>query len=165
MEACARQRAHDLAEAPQAIRVGRVVEVTRLPAQQAVDALRNRVVVEEEELPGRLQDSGDSGCPTVEVVDSLEPRLSSKAANGQDIINFRNGINAQYAFLLGQIEGNDVLTQPSRERFDELEKAWSELRARVEALESQQLPAFNKLLQDAGLVGVIIPPKKGKVVM
>ena len=62
--------------------------------------------------------------------DTLGPKLSTKAANGQDIINFRNGINAQYVFLLGNLEGNDVVTQPVRERFAELEKLWGALRNR-----------------------------------
>ena len=93
------------------------------------------------------------------------PKLSTKAANGQDIINFRNGINAQYVFLLGNVEGNDVLTQPVRERFAELERLWGALRAQVDVLEQQDVPAFNKLLEDGKVEGVIVPKPKPKVVM
>jgi photosystem II stability/assembly factor-like uncharacterized protein len=100
-----------------------------------------------------------------EKVDTLGPKLSTKAANGQDIINFRNGINAQYVFLLGNVEGNDVLTQPVRERFIELERLWNALRTEVDALESQDVPAFNKLLQDGNVQGVIVPKPKPKTVM
>ena len=98
-------------------------------------------------------------------VEVIEPQLSTKAANGQDVINYRNGINAQYAFLLGNIEGSDVLSQPSRERFAELERLWSALKLQVDAIENQDVPAFNKLLQDGGLGGVIIPARKPKIVM
>jgi hypothetical protein len=97
-----------------------------------------------------------SGKTIVAAIDSLEPKLSTKAANGQDIINYRNGINSQYAYLLSDVEGNEVLSQPARDRFAELEKLWAALRARVDAVELQQVPAFNKLLQDAQLGGVII---------
>jgi len=58
-----------------------------------------------------------------------------------------------------------VLSQPARERFAELEKLWGALRSRVQAVELQQVPAFNKLLQDAQLGGVIVPPKPAKTVM
>ena len=100
-----------------------------------------------------------------EKVDTIAPRLSTKAANGQDIINYRNGINAQYVFLLGNVEGNDVLTQPVRERFAELERLWGALRAQVDVLELQDVPAFNKLLVEGKVEGVIVPKPKPKVVM
>jgi len=97
--------------------------------------------------------------------DTLGPKLSTKAANGQDIINFRNGINAQYVFLLGNLEGNDVVTQPMRDRFAELEKLWSALKGQVDVLEMQDVPEFNKLLGEGKVEGVIVPKPKPKVVM
>ena len=98
-------------------------------------------------------------------VETLDPQLSTKAANGQDVINYRNGINAQYSFLLGNIEGSDIVSQPSRERFAELERLWSALRAQVDVIESQDVPVFNKLLLDGNVGGVIIQTKKPKLVM
>ena len=94
----------------------------------------------------------------------LDPRLTTKATNGQDIINFANGINGQYGFLLGQVEGNPTLTKPVRERLVELEKLWSALRAEVEVVETQDVAAFNALLAAGKLSGVITPVKK-KIVM
>jgi photosystem II stability/assembly factor-like uncharacterized protein len=105
------------------------------------------------------------GKEIVTRVDALDPQLSTKAANGQDVINYRNGINAQYAFLLGNVEGSDVVSQPSRERFAELERIWSGLRTQVEAIEQQEVPAFNKLLQDGGVTGVIVKGPKPKIIM
>jgi hypothetical protein len=123
-----------------------------------------KVVERTRELPGGAP-IGTSGKAIVAAVDSLEPKLSTKAANGQDIINYRNGINSQYAYLLTDVEGNEVLSQPARDRFAELEKLWAALRARVDAVELQQLPAFNKLLEDSKLGGVIVPRKQPKTVM
>ena len=97
--------------------------------------------------------------------DTLGPKLSTKAANGQDIINFRNGMNAQYVFLLGNLEGNDVVTQPVRDRFAELEKLWSALKTQVNVLELQDVPDFNKLLGEGKVEGVIVPKPKPKVIM
>ena len=108
---------------------------------------------------------GDKGKFIAGQLDLLDPKLTTKAANGQDIINFRNGINGQYVFLLGHIEGNEVLTQPSRDRFVEIEKMWATLRADVDRIERDEVPAFNKLLQDAHVEGVIVPKPKPKVAM
>ena len=98
-------------------------------------------------------------------VEVIEPQLSTKAANGQDVINYRNGINAQYSFLLGNVESGEFVSQPSRERFAELERLWAMLRAQVDTIELQDVPAFNKLLQDGGVSGVVIQGKKPKLVM
>ena len=98
-----------------------------------------------------------AGRDLVRRIEALEPRLSTRAATGQDVINYRNGINTQYAFLLGNVEGSDVVTQPSRERFAELEQRWAALRAQAEALEQTGVAAFNRLLQAAQLEGVIVP--------
>ena len=58
-----------------------------------------------------------------------------------------------------------MLTQPVRERFVELERLWGALRSQVDVLELQDVPAFNKLLQDGNVQGVIVPKPKPKTVM
>jgi len=68
-------------------------------------------------------------------------------------------------FLLGNLEGNDVVTQPVRDRFAELEKLWSALKGQVDVLEMQDVPEFNKLLGEGKVEGVIVPKPKPKVVM
>jgi hypothetical protein len=90
----------------------------------------------------------------------LDPRMTTKAGNGQDIINYANGINGQYGFLLGQVEGNPALTKPVKDRLVELEKLWSALRAEVEQVETVDVAAFNALLQAGKVQGLITPAKK-----
>ena len=124
----------------------------------------SRFVERTKETPSAAAIAG-KGKEIVTKTDTLEPKLSTKAANGQDVINYRNGINAQYAFLLGNVESSDLVSQPSRERFAELERMWSALRTQIEILENQDVPAFNKLLQDGGVSGVIIQTKKPVIVM
>lgn len=96
-------------------------------------------------------------------IDRLEPRLTTKAANGQDIINYTNGINGQFGFLLGQVEGHPELTAMVRERLVEVDAQWAALRTQLEAFESNELAAFNRLLGRAGVPGVIIPAPKRPV--
>jgi hypothetical protein len=97
--------------------------------------------------------------------DNLDPRMTTKAGNGQDIINYANGINGQFGFLLGQVEGNPGLTSAIRERLAELEGRWSALRAEVTVFETTDVERFNKLLERANVPGLITPKPKPKVIM
>lgn len=107
---------------------------------------------------------GKAGRALGGKLDKMDPRLTTKAANGQDIINFANGINGQYGFLLGQVEGNTALSQPVKERLAELEKIWQGIRAEVEAIENVDVPAFNALLKANNVPGVISKTKgKGPI--
>jgi photosystem II stability/assembly factor-like uncharacterized protein len=85
---------------------------------------------------------------------ALDPRMTTKAGNGQDIINYANGINGQFAFLLGQVEGNPVLTKGARDRLAELDRMWVMLRGEVEQVETVEVAAFNKLLEEGKVGGV-----------
>lgn len=93
-------------------------------------------------------------------LEKLDPRMTTKASNGQDIINYANGINGQYGFLLGQVEGNTAVTVPVKERLAQLEQLWSSLRAEVELVETVDVAAFNALLQANKIPGVLVAPKK-----
>jgi photosystem II stability/assembly factor-like uncharacterized protein len=103
---------------------------------------------------------GIAGRGVVGKLDGFEPRLTTKAGNGQDIINYPNGLNGQFGFLWGEIEGNPGLTRPSRERFVEVEAAWRALRGEIEAFIANDVAAFNRLLQRAGVPGIIVPTPK-----
>lgn len=108
-----------------------------------------------------LADSiGLTGRAIVGKVNGFEPRLTTKAGNGQDIINYPNGLNGQFGFLWGELEGNPGLTRPARERFVEVEAAWRALRGEIESFLNNDVGAFNRLLQRAGVPGVILPTPK-----
>ena len=94
---------------------------------------------------------------------ALDPRMTTKATNGQDIINYANGINGQYGFLLGQVEGNTAVTQPVKDRLVQLEALWKALNAEVEQVETKDIEAFNALLQANKIPGVIPTLKKRTV--
>ncbi len=100
-----------------------------------------------------------SGGVLTKKLDALGPRLTTKATNGQDIINFTNGINGQYGFLLGEVEGNPQVTKGVKDRLVELEAKWRALRSEVEQVENVDVPAFNALLQARKIPGVVTPAK------
>jgi photosystem II stability/assembly factor-like uncharacterized protein len=89
-------------------------------------------------------------------LEAMDPRLTTKATNGQDIINYANGFNGQVAFLLGQVEGNSAVTQPVRDRVRELHAQWAKLRAELDAIENDDIPAFNRLLEAGKVPGVTV---------
>jgi photosystem II stability/assembly factor-like uncharacterized protein len=101
-----------------------------------------------------------TGRALVGRVDGFEPRLTTKAGNGQDIINYPNGLNGQFGFLWGELEGNAGLTRPARERFVEVEAAWRALRGEIDAFIANDVAAFNRLLQRAGVPAIIVPAPK-----
>ncbi len=106
---------------------------------------------------------GDMGGAITKKLETVDPKLTTKAQNGQDIINYANGINGQYGFLLGQVEGNPELTEGIRTRLADLEKLWATLRAEVEQIETADIAAFNRLLQAAKVDGVVTKKKPGTV--
>lgn len=106
---------------------------------------------------------GELGGTIVKKLETVDPKLTTKAQNGQDIINYANGINGQYGFLLGQVEGNPELTEGIRTRLADLEKLWAALRAEVEQIETGDIAAFNRLLQAAKVEGVVTKKKPGAV--
>ncbi len=106
---------------------------------------------------------GAMGGTITKKLEAVDPKLTTKAQNGQDIINYANGINGQYGFLLGQLEGNPVVTAGVKERLAELEKLWSVLRSEVDTIENVDIAAFNKLLEAAKVDGVVVKKKPGTV--
>jgi hypothetical protein len=97
-----------------------------------------------------------AGKELVTKLETMDPRLTTKAGNGQDIINYANGINGQFGFLMGQVEGNPVLTKAARERLAELDQQWAAVRGEIDTIEQVDVPAFNKLLLDGNVPGVSI---------
>ncbi len=106
-----------------------------------------------------------TGNAMIRSLEAFDPRLTTKATNGQDIINYPNGLNGQFGFLLGQVEGHPLLTQPVRERLVEIEARWRALRGEIDVFETRDVAAFNALLQRAGVQGVITPAPKPRSIM
>ena len=114
-----------------------------------------------------LADSiANAGRQLTGKIDKLDPRMTTKAQNGQDIINYANGINGQFGFLLGQVEGHPELTQAVKERLVEIERMWGTIRSELEVLETSDVAAFNRLLERANIPGLILAkPKTPRVIM
>ncbi|MCL4214751.1 MAG: glycoside hydrolase [Gemmatimonadales bacterium] len=127
-------------------------QVTGIVTRTAGDPMADSIAASGKSLTGKIE--------------RVDPRMTTKAQNGQDIINYANGINGQFGFLLGQVEGNPGLTTAVKERLAELERAWATLSAEVEVIETVDVDAFNKLLERANIPGLIVTkPRTPRVIM
>jgi photosystem II stability/assembly factor-like uncharacterized protein len=69
-----------------------------------------------------------------------------------DVENFENKLSSELLFLLGQSR-NPMrrINAPNRERFKEITAVWEPLKVEAEELLEKEIPAYNKLLWEAGI--------------
>ncbi|MFZ0332977.1 MAG: hypothetical protein WAN10_00915 [Candidatus Acidiferrales bacterium] len=96
----------------------------------------------------------------VDQIDSLEEKLvQPKQKTFQDVINFRNGIAAQYGYLQNAVEGDGgPVTTGEEQRFPDLEKQWADLREQVRAVLSD-VASFNAKMKSMGIGAILMPSK------
>jgi hypothetical protein len=69
--------------------------------------------------------------------------------------NFPNKFTANYLFVINQTESDlPRVTQPVRDRLDQLNAEWAKLKARADQMTGGDIPAMNKRLWELG-VGAI----------
>ena len=93
-------------------------------------------------------------------VDSLESSLVQvKATNGQDIINFRNGLIDQVLFLADAVDASGVApTRSMEQRVGEIDVAWQAIDAKVRSVLDRDVAELNGLL--AGTPAIVVPARK-----
>ena len=81
--------------------------------------------------------------------------VQRKSQAYDDVINFENGLTAEYFFLKGQADSNiPNMTTPMYERHRELESLWLERKATFDQIWNEDIPAVEQLLSNAG-VGIL----------
>lgn len=84
-----------------------------------------------------------------------EEMVQRKSKAYDDVENFPNKFTANYMFLLNQTESDiPQVNQPSLNLKQQLDAQWAALKARADTLLEKDLPAFNKLLWEAGVGGI-----------
>ncbi|HEY5086343.1 MAG TPA: hypothetical protein VII66_03200, partial [Gemmatimonadaceae bacterium] len=112
-----------------------------------------------------LPDSGSvspKGKQLAARLDSLSVELVQPMhTNGQDIINFPNGVVDEWLYLAGSVDGSFMpVTNGEKQRLSDLQQQWLGLQARIDDLLGAQVGAFNTLL--GGKAVVIVPKPQGK---
>jgi len=105
-----------------------------------------------------IKKDGDALLKKMKAWDEDMVQRKSKAYD--DVENFPNKFTANYLFLINQTE-SDIprVNQPSMDRMKELNAQWATLKARGTELLNKDIPAFNKLLWDAGLGAIWVTDK------
>ncbi len=79
----------------------------------------------------------------------------------QDVINFRNMLNAELLYLKGQIDTYDPKpTKGSENRLEDLLAEWNKLKSEMELIVSKDISAFNQAYQKADVPILILPNEK-----
>tara|TARA_Y100000768_G_scaffold105208_1_gene77100 strand:+ start:24 stop:3140 length:3117 start_codon:yes stop_codon:yes gene_type:complete len=102
-------------------------------------------------LKDRLQtdyeDIKNLSAETISLVDKTESQLiSPKQKTFQDVINFRNQLDAQFLDLLNTVNGNiPPITKGEMERFDDLHQKWINIKKRYDAV-LENVKSINNLI-------------------
>lgn len=86
----------------------------------------------------------------LQAFDSTMVQRMNKAYD--DVENFENKLSAEMLFVISQSRNSyRKINASSKARFEEIKKLWEPLKAEAEKLLVTEIPAYNKLLWDAGL--------------
>jgi len=111
------------------------------------------VKIEGDENRKALKEEGEKLLKAMQAWDEDMVQRKSKAYD--DVENFPNKFTANYLFLINQTESQiPKVNKGSRERHAALSEQWAVLKTEGERLMNSAIPAYNKLLQDAG-IGVL----------
>lgn len=99
---------------------------------------------------GQLKEEGNQLVDALDDWDKEMVQRKSKAYD--DVENFPNKFTAEYLFLINQTNSSiPRVNQPNRDRKQELDAQWNELKTKADELLQTKLPAYNQKLWDAGV--------------
>ncbi|MBS1487821.1 MAG: glycosyl hydrolase [Bacteroidetes bacterium] len=105
-----------------------------------------------------LKKQGDELVKKMKAWDDDMVQRKAKAYDDAD--NYENKFTANFLFLINHAEGDiPKVTQPSRDRYQELLLEWNKLNTRALEITDKDIPAYTKQLWDAGIGAVSVPQK------
>ena len=89
-------------------------------------------------------------------IDTWDAKIVQRKSQAyDDVINFKNGLSAEYFFLKGQADSLiPNITEPMRERLKELDALWEPLQKEFQQIWEQDIQNLEQQLHDAG-VGIL----------
>lgn len=86
-----------------------------------------------------------------------EDMVQRKSKAYDDVENFPNKFTAEYLFLINQTNSSiPRVNQSSKDRRKELDAQWKDLESRAKSLSDVDIPAYNKMLWEAGIGAIRI---------
>jgi photosystem II stability/assembly factor-like uncharacterized protein len=87
-----------------------------------------------------------------------EDMVSRRTRAYDDTENFPQKFTANWLFLINATESDlPRVNQPSRDRLAELQREWTGLKERADAMLNQEIPAINRKLWEAGIGAISLP--------
>ncbi|WP_296705652.1 glycosyl hydrolase [Algoriphagus sp.] len=106
--------------------------------------------IKENETYATINSEGEKLLKALKAWDESMIQRKSKAYD--DVENFPNKFTANYMYVINQSDSSiPKINQGSRERRAELEEEWKVLEAEGNRLLKTEIPAFNKMVQEAGI--------------
>ncbi|WP_370391935.1 WD40/YVTN/BNR-like repeat-containing protein [uncultured Winogradskyella sp.] len=98
------------------------------------------------------------GEALIERIDSWENNLiQPKQKTFQDVINFKNMLNAQLINLMGYIDGeHPVITDGAKERLNDLISEWEKFKNEHDAIIDSEMKTYNATFKSLGLPAIIL---------
>ena len=114
--------------------------------KQRIQGLLERL---DDETHSELSEQGRSLIEQIDAWDGILIQRKSQAYD--DVINFPNGLTAEYLFLKGQLDENiPAVTQAIRDRFAELQVRWQQLQQSYQELDTA-VSDFQRGLEKTGI--------------
>jgi len=98
------------------------------------------------------------GRALLEQLDAWDKDMIQRKSQAyDDVENFPNKFTAEYLFLIDATNSTiPRVNQPSKDRKTELDSQWNVLESKADKLIKTDIPAFNKILWDAGIGAIRI---------
>ncbi len=143
---------------------------------KAVDDVKEQL----EEIGKRVVEA-DYPADVGELADTVAARLTrveealrqTRNKSGQDNLRYSPKLDTQFLTLYAFVTGKDNYSfggpegRPTRgayERFEDLNAEWAVLRADLQRILAEDVPAFNAVLREQGVPGVIVPGQPTELV-
>ncbi len=112
-------------------------------------------VLKEAEIHPDLQKEGTT---LLEKLEKWEQNLiQPQQKTFQDVINFKNKLNAEYMHLKSYVDGSEpVVTKGAKQRLDDLQEQWKTLSDSLDQLINSQIKSFNESYQDKNISALLI---------
>ncbi|NIR44866.1 MAG: glycosyl hydrolase [Gemmatimonadetes bacterium] len=114
---------------------------------------------------GHAEDIKESAKSISEKLTEVEKQLmQTRNESRQDPLNFPPMLDNQYVYLYGHIQGDHRPNEGAYERFADLNAQWEALSATLQEIIDTDVAAFNVMLRERGVPGIIVPGVKGETV-